>query len=301
MRAVIQSVRQSKRFAVLGLLLGAVMISFSGVWVKVSQVSPVTSAFYRVLIGAMILLPAALYRAEIKWQGQRYLLLCLLCALLFSLDLSLYHYSIHFIGPGLATILPNLEVIILAAVGFFFLHEKINLPFIFSVPLALGGLFLIVGFEWAHLGRLYKIGVYCGLIAAFCYAGFLLTLRAVQSNPGGGLFFSTLMLVSFITAAFLGMEVHLTGGGFKIPDLKSLLALAALGLFSQALGWILITNALPLLRASLSGLILLLQPALAFVWDVLFFKRPTGLLNWLGVFLVLAAIYLGTAKTANAE
>ena len=301
MPAVKLSNRRSKSFAVFSLLMGAVMISFSGVWVKISHVSPTASAFYRVLIGGMILLPAALYRGEIKWQGKRYLPLCLFCGLFFSLDLSLYHYSIHYVGPGLATILPNLEVLILAAIGFFFLHEKFNLSIIFSIPLALGGLFLIVGFEWSNLGRLYKIGVYCGLAAAICYAGFLLTLRAVQSDQGGGSFFSVLMLVSLFTAAFLGLEIHLMGGTYKIPDVKSLFALVALALFSQALGWMLITNALPLLRASLSGLILLLQPALAFVWDVLFFKRPTSIINWLGVLLVLAAIYIGTSGTAKSN
>jgi drug/metabolite transporter (DMT)-like permease len=48
-------------------------------------------------------------------------------------------------------------------------------------------------------------------------------------------------------------------------------------------------------------LILLLQPALAFVWDVLFFQRPTTLVNWLGVMLALAAIYLGMAGQSASD
>ena len=67
-------------------------------------------------------------------------------------------------------------------------------------------------------------------------------------------------------------------------------------MFSQSVGWILISNALPQIRASLSGLILLMQPALAFVWDVLFFQRPTSLVNWMGVLIALAAIYLGMGR-----
>ena len=68
------------------------------------------------------------------------------------------------------------------------------------------------------------------------------------------------------------------------------------------MGWFLIASALPKIRASFSGLILLLQPALAFVWEVLFFQRPTSLVNWLGVLIALAAIYLGMArKSANAD
>ena len=71
-----------------------------------------------------------------------------------------------------------------------------------------------------------------------------------------------------------------------------------LGLLSQAIGWILITNALPHVRASLVGLSLLLQPSLSFVWDVLFFRRETSVVNWLGVIIVLSAIYLGMSGNA---
>ncbi|MGD9181229.1 MAG: hypothetical protein PVG15_07145 [Desulfobacterales bacterium] len=61
-----------------------------------------------------------------------------------------------------------------------------------------------------------------------------------------------------------------------------------------------VLNSMRNLRASLSGLVLLLQPALAFVWDVLFFQRPTTLVNWLGVVVASAAIYFGMAgRSAN--
>jgi drug/metabolite transporter (DMT)-like permease len=46
----------------------------------------------------------------------------------------------------------------------------------------------------------------------------------------------------------------------------------------------------------LIGLILLLQPSLSFVWDVIIFQRETSMVNWLGVFMVLAAIYIGMKK-----
>ena len=108
-------------------------------------------------------------------------------------------------------------------------------------------------------------------------------------------FFYVLMMVTFSTAFFLAIEMVYSKSTFKIPDLQSFFALVALGLLSHSVGWILITNALTKIRASLSGLILLLQPALAFVWDVLFFQRPTPLVNWLGVLVALAAIYLGMA------
>jgi drug/metabolite transporter (DMT)-like permease len=123
-------------------------------------------------------------------------------------------------------------------------------------------------------------------------------LRKLQSDQTGISIFYAMMLVSLAAAAFLTVVVHRTADSFKLPDLQSFLSLAALGLFSQSLGWILITNALPHVRTSLAGFVLLLQPALAFIWDVWFFGRQTSWVNWLGVCLALMAIYLGTARSS---
>lgn len=287
---------QTMQLTLLSLTFGAVLISFSGVWVKVAHVAPNVSAFYRVFIGGVALLAAALYRRELRWPGFRHLLLSLLCGLLLALDLWLYHFSIQYIGPGLGTILPNFQVFILAAVGILFLKEPVRLVYLISLPLALAGLFLIVGVNWSQLEPAYRIGVIYGLAAAVCYAGFLLSLRQLQADQMGTSFFYVLMMVSLTTAAFLGTGMVYKGDSFQIPDLQSMLVLLCLGLLSHTVGWLLITNALPKIRASLSGLILLLQPALAFGWDVLLFQRPTTPLNWLGVVIALVAIYMGMAR-----
>ncbi len=282
------------RRAIIGLTAGALMISFSGVWVKLSHVTPTASAFYRVLIGGILLLLGSLWRRELQWMTRRQTGLVLICSAFFTFDLIFFHASIHFVGPGLGTILPNFQVFIMALVGALFFREKLDRIYLWSPPMAIAGLFLLVGIQWHLLGAQYKLGIYLGLAASVCYAGFLLTLRKLQADKHGISFFFILMVVSLITAGMIALEMVRTGDTFIIPDLQSLLALSSLGVFSQGVGWILIANALPHIRISLSGLILVLQPALSFVWDVLFFARPTSGLNWIGVIMVLAAIYMGT-------
>jgi drug/metabolite transporter (DMT)-like permease len=110
------------------------------------------------------------------------------------------------------------------------------------------------------------------------------------------------MLVSISCAFFLGLKMLHAGDSFAIPNYQSLSALLGLGLFSQTIGWVLIAYALPKMRASHAGLILLLQPSLAFIWDVLLFNRPTDTLNWIGLIITLAAIYMGlTGKAARSS
>jgi drug/metabolite transporter (DMT)-like permease len=274
-------------------LIGAFIISFSGVWVKLAAVEPTASAFYRVSFGAFFLLAACLYRGDLQRVGLRQLGWAVLCGLLFALDLFCWHSSIRLVGPGLATILGNFQVFVLTVVGVLFLGEKLNARFLLAVPIAIVGLLLIVGVHWHTLTDEYRAGVFLGLLTAVCYSGFLLILRKLQGTSSQVSFFFNLMLISATCALFLGAHMVLAGDSFAIPDRVSLVALLGLGLLSQTLGWGLIANALPQMKTSLTGLVLLFQPALAFVWDVLLFQRPTTLVNWVGVSITLTAIYLG--------
>jgi drug/metabolite transporter (DMT)-like permease len=185
----------------------------------------------------------------------------------------------------------------MALAGALFLKEKLPAAYLLSIPIAVTGLFLVVGFQWDALGVQYQLGIFFGLAASVCYAAFLLSLRKLQTDHLKSSLFTVLMLVSLTSAGFIAVEMVYMRETFIIPDFQSLVSLTALGFLSQGVGWILITNALPHIRVSLSGLILLLQPALAFLWDVLFFGRPTSGLNWLGVIIVLTAIYSGSLGT----
>jgi len=193
------------------------MISFSGVWVKVSHVPPTVSAFYRVLFGGMFLLTAAYWKKEITWKGWYRLLLGFLCGIFLSLDLFFWHKSIHYIGPGLATILGNFQVFLLAGLGVLFMGEKVSAKFFFAILTAILGLFLVVGIQWNQLGSQYKTGVYLGLATAVAYTAYLMTLRKLQSGQTETIAFYGMMLVSFATAFFPGDRGSLQRGFIYHP------------------------------------------------------------------------------------
>jgi len=46
---------------------------------------------------------------------------------------------------------------------------------------------------------------------------------------------------------------------------------------------------------------LLLQPTLSYVWDVLFFDKPTGTVEIAGVILALAGIFLGSTRNGRGK
>jgi drug/metabolite transporter (DMT)-like permease len=271
---------------------GAVMLSFSAVFVKWAHVGPTMAGFYRMFFGGVLLLCAILVRKERLFHGSHHLKTVFICSLLFALDLTLWHRSIHFIGPGLSTLMANFQVFFLALFGMIILKEKSNWKLLVSIPVAILGLYLIVAPNWNELGQEYRAGVVLALLTAISYASYILVLRNFQSKFTVSAL-PTIGLVSLITALVLALEALLINESFVIPDAQSWIALLGYGLFPQVLGWVLISNGLPKLEASRAGLILLLQPTFAFVWDILFFSRASTWLEMLGALVALFAIYLG--------
>lgn len=278
------------------MIAGAILLSFSAVFVKWAHVGPTTAGFYRMFFGALVLLGAVLIGKDRLFHGFHHLKVVFLCGLLFALDITLWHRSIHFVGPGLATLMANFQVFFLALFGMIILKEKFSGKFFVAIPTAVFGLYLIVAPNWNATGDEYRAGVLLALLAAVSYAGYILVLRNFQSKFTVSAF-STIGLIALITAAVLAVEAMAIKESLQIPDLQSWGALVGYGLFSQVLAWVLISNGLPKIEASRAGLILLLQPTFSFVWDILFFNRPTTWLEVAGALMALVAIYMGvTAK-----
>jgi len=281
---------------VLFILGGALFISFSANWVAWSQVDPMVSAFYRVFFGFIFLGAACLLRGEIRPVTRRSLGYCVLCGLFFAADLYCWHLSIRYVGPGLATILGNFQVFVLTIVSLLFFGQPVRLLFLASLPLAFAGLFLIIGINWDNLSDQYQLGIFFGLATAVFYTGFILSLRKFQQIHTELSFTYVLLLTSITTSLVVAPLITATGKSFTIPSLQSFASLVGLALFSQAIGWACITRSLPKVIPSVAGLILLLQPSLAFLWDVLLFNRQTSGVQWLGVAIVIIAIYLGISS-----
>jgi len=291
MRALFEATNKNNTYPLLLLTLGACIISFSSILVKTSHVAPLVSAFYRVFFGSIFLIFACFVKKEFKKRSLKKNLLAVLCGFIFSLDLGTWHFSIQFVGPGLATLLANLQVFILSGIGFFLFREKLGLKFVLSLLLAFFGLFLMIGVDIDHVTWNYMLGIGLGLSTAISYSIFLLLLRYIQSDQKELSFFYYLMIVSISSSFFLGAKIFIAKESFAIPDISSILSLLCLGLFCQTIAWVAISNALPKVKASLAGLILLLQPTLSFLLDVILFNRQTGPAGWIGVTIAIIAIY----------
>ncbi len=277
----------------LQILLGAILISFSSVFVKLVHVGPTAALFYRFSFGASALFITAFIVKTPLFRDLRSFLYSGLAGLLFSLDLFFWHRSILYVGPGFATILGNFQVFILALIGVVFLGERLRFLFIVSVIFAFSGLILLTGLNFHSMPPLYLRGIIYGLLTACCYSGVNLTIQKSQKLPVKLGPVANMAWLCFFGLMFGSLEVTASGETFIIPDIQSLLVLMAYGIICSGVGWYFITKGLSRVSISLAGLALILQPALAFLWDVLFFEKPVTALNIGGAAITVTAMYLG--------
>jgi drug/metabolite transporter (DMT)-like permease len=283
----------------LRLFIGAALISLSPVWVRLVDVSPSTSGFYRVVFGGLALVVFLIATRRRLHMTARVWLLLVVAAFFLALDLWFWHRSINYIGPGLSTLLANFQVFIMMIAGIVFLGQIPKPVQMLAVPLALLGLALIVGFDWSALPSDYQLGIILGFLTAVAYACYLLTLRYVRASSTFRVPTREMAVISVLCAIIMAVTVVAEGESLSIPSYEDLGWLIAYGVFSHCLGWLFIASSLSEVSTVEAGLALLLQPTLSFVWDVLFFSRPMTSIELLGAGITLTAIYLGSRPASK--
>lgn len=301
--------------AYLLLIIGTLIISFAPILARLVQVGsaeyspmdPTAAAFYRAMIGGVFLsLVLLIQRKPIFKIDRRVLIYLCIGALFFAIDMAAWYRSIVLIGPGLATLLASFQVFVLTIVGFLFLKEHPGLLQWISIPLALFGLALIVGLDWSAIDSGYRLGILLGLLTAFCYAIYILVLRGANKHE---LQFSTspndpiriMAVISLIIAAILFVFTLGFGESFSVQRPINWLWLILVGVFCQAIAWVIISHSLPHIRAAHVGMIMLLQPIFAFIWDILIFARPVKNIEIIGASIAIVAIYLGSMQKSKSS
>ena len=275
-------------------LLGATCIAFSGILYEWAAVSPSTGTVFRALFGLPLLgFVAWLEHRRYGGLPARTVRLALLAGVFFAGDLTFWHHAIAAVGAGLATVLANLQVLIVGVVAWLAFGERPSRNTLVAVPIVLVGVALISGLGDPHaFGADPGLGVVLGLLTAVCYAGYLLVIRRGGRDlrrPAGPVAIATVS-----TAACAALVGVVAGDLDPLPAPASLAWLALLGLTSQALGYLLISISLSRLPAVLTSIILLAQPVMTVGLGIVLLGERPSVNQLVGVALVIGGIAVAT-------
>ncbi len=213
----------------------------------------------------------------------------IVAGLFFAADLECFHYGVTLVGAGLGTVLPNLQVVVVALATWLLFGERPPARAIAAIPVVLVGVLLISGIlDDAAYGANPVAGAVLGAAAGVFYAGFLVIMRRVdrdQQRAAGPLADATL------TTAVAVVPVGLLLGSLDLtPSLVVLAWMALLALTSQVLGYLFITVSLPRLPAAIGSILLFVQPVATLVFAAILLGERPSPSQLGGVALVLGGV-----------
>lgn len=281
--------RAHGRRALPALVLGGIAIGLSPVLVRLSELGPLATAFWRI---ALALLPLGLSAGldairheptEVRWRERA---LAALPGLFLGAELATWHLSLHMTSVANATLLINLTPIPVALLGWGIFGTRVSRGFGLGLLLAIAGIVVLKSGP-AGFGRTGLAGDGVALLGAVLYAGYFLALARVRGR------LSTLMVMRWSTLAAalavlpfaLWLEPHwmpqTLAGWAVVLALAWVCHLGGQGLITYALAW---------LPPAFSSLTLLIQPvvASALAWWLL--HEPLGVGQLLGGGAVLLGI-----------
>ena len=275
------------------------MIAFSAVLVRLSETAPETSAFFRCAWALPVLALLALNeRRRLGPRAQRSGK-TFVAGAIFAANIVLYHHTIDLVGAGLATVLGNLQVVVVAYVAWAVLSERPERRVLVAVPVVLTGVVLISGvLEDGAYGEDPAKGVVFGILTSIAYAAFILLLRSANAGPRRPA--QPLLEASTVAALCILVYGLATGTIDLTPGWEATGWLVLLAISSQVLGWMLISVSLPALPAALGSLLLLVQPVGAVILGVLILGEEPSAVQVAGVVVVLAGVLVATGATTLA-
>jgi drug/metabolite transporter (DMT)-like permease len=289
---------RSARIALGALFGGAVGIAFAPIFVRLSEVGPSATAFWRLALA----FPAIWLWMRIEGRGlgaprqpssftdYRRLIVA---GLFFAADLAVWHWSITLTSVANATLLANFAPIFVTLGAWLWFGQHFSRTFILGMATALAGATILIGTSF-HLSLQHLLGDVLGLVTAVFYAGYILAVKELRDDFSS----ATILMWSGVASAMALLPISLLSGeGLVAFTAEGWAVLLGLALISQVGGQGLITYALAHLPAAFSSVGLLLQPAIAALLAWIILSEPLGLWQAVGGAIVLAGIVLARRES----
>lgn len=279
---------QHTRFALIALLIGGAAIGGSPIFVRLSEVGPLATAFWRVslALAPFFLISRIAKEADEQPSGLRDYVVLLLPGVFLAIDLVAWHLSLHMTSVANATLLANFAPVFVTLGSWLVFRTRITRIFLTGLALALVGIIVLKGGP-AAIGGGQLAGDATAITAAVFYACYMLALGHVRSR------FSTLRIMVWTTfsAAICMLPIAFFFEGSMVPvTLFGWAMVVGLAFISHVGGQGLVTYALAYLPTAFSSLTLLLQPVVAAILAWLVLSEPVGMMQAVGGVIVLAGI-----------
>jgi drug/metabolite transporter (DMT)-like permease len=274
------------------LVVGAIAMGLSPIFVRLADVGPFTSAFWRVALALPVLYAWMRFSERGRSRSRKASRATFCVGIVFAADLFFWHLSIVTTRVANATFFATTAPIWVILFGWLIYRKRVSAAVLAGLGLCiLGGAGLLV--QSLQLKASSALGDLYGLITGVFFGLYFLAVQAAREGTSAArvTFEATLVTAALLLVTALGLEHQL------LPrTLRGVAALFALAWISHAGGQGLLTVALGRLPAAFSSLVIFLEAiaAACFAWAIL--NEPVSLVQAAGGLAILAGIYVARPR-----
>ena len=170
------------------LLMGGAAIALSPILIRLADVGPLSSAFWRAALAAPVLLAWMVWEARQnrmaisadsgpKESARPHMQVALIAAgLAFAGDLAFWHLSVIYTSVANATLLSNLAPLFVTLAGWLWFAQRCSRGFLGAMAIAFCGVALLIGPDFNHGGSALW-GDFLGLVTALFYGAYMLAVK----------------------------------------------------------------------------------------------------------------------------
>ncbi|MDX6806675.1 DMT family transporter [Terrihabitans rhizophilus] len=284
--------------ALAALVAGAVAMGASPILVRLAEVGPFASAFWRVSLALPVLWAWARLeaRGRPKTESRPVSRAALLAGALFAGDLFFWHLAVTHTTVANATFFATTAPVWVVLAAWLMRSEHVGRRTLGGLGLAvLGGSMLVAESMEVDPSRI--SGDIFGLTTAIFFGGYFLAVRAARQEEGPA---RITFVASIVTALILGAIAFMLEPTFIPASGTGVGALVGLALVSHAAGQGLLAYALGHLPAVFSSLVIFLEAIAAAALGVLVLGEMLSTLQIAGGVLILAAVMIARPSSSAA-
>ncbi|MCZ7598499.1 MAG: DMT family transporter [Gammaproteobacteria bacterium] len=284
-------VEHRRALATAAVVLGAVATASNPVFVRLSDVGLIASAFHRMFWAVPVIFVWVLLSrrggGDSARMTSRDRVLLGLCGAFFAADLVALHTSISLTYAANSILFLNAQPIYVVIAAWLLFGTSVSRRFVLAAAVAMLGALMLV-WQSASFGGDYLLGDGLGVVAGLCYAGYILAAARLRDGRSS----AVINLWTCVVGAPLLLVAALAAGQDVVPPTaRDWSLMIALGVVSRALGQGLIVWGLAYLPSSFSSVALLVAPVAAAVFARLLLDEVLTVMQVAGMLVVLAGIY----------
>jgi len=249
--------------ASLALIFGTVAIGIVPILVRISEVGPTVTGFWRQFLALPFLAIFAWIehkrdRKPVQLNGRDYYWI-FMSGIAFGVGIAIWNTSVNMTTVANATILGNCIPEFVALWTWLVLKHRPKPLLIVGLSLSIMGVILLARPEANTTWEMFK-GDALALLSAVAFAAYMLMIQHARQKVGTFLLMALSTFSGMIALLIIGI---FSSEHFAVPSLMGWLVLLGFALSAQVIGQTFIAYAVPFLPITFSSAMLIIQPVIA--------------------------------------